>query len=1610
VSAAKPEAKDRRRRRWRTIARLAAVAGILLVAVSIAAWVWIESNAGQQRVRGWLERRGSEALGRRLDIASLQLDLLPLRVTLAGITVAGDAGADQPLLRVERLDARLDPWALWRRRISVESLEVSSPIFHWDSGTPLLPRAGTEDRGLGFSVEIHQLSVRDGAVEIDHERWDLDTALTGVGFELLADAARGADPAIFGGSIAIGGGNVRLRRFTEPGEPAGELLVRNAELSYRSDGDVVRIDGARIGIGDSLVVASGRVTGWRSVSLEVTADVDVDDVVALIGLPQSPAHAGALQLTGTLVFGEPPLAFSGTVAADSLLIAGLEASGVTASVEATRQRLVVEDIEATAFGGAVQARLEGDLQADPRVWRVEYGARSVDLARLTESGAVPGFRFVGIGDLAGELTWSSPWRQTIAGSGLFDLQLPPGTLAGLPASPGPPAGAFDVGTEAQPPAPTPPGPVPEARPAPSLPLPLEAAGLYDIEDGAIFLRSATVSLPRNRATIEGSIGAAGELALAVSIDSSDLRMLDRFFNQLRRFRGEQPVPQPLGITGGGRARVTIGGSISDPTVVGTASATGLSVANVSIGDLDGSLRLAGSALAIDNLRVRRGAGGAEGSARLRIGERLGPGPDYALDLRLQRYPVAARLTRLGAPLDAAGEASGEISLAGDYGAAPAGTITLHAEDIALNELSGLTADIRMRVDGDRWLAEELSLQGPRGQLIASGTWRRSTDAIEARIDATAVDAAIIGELLGRELGMGGALELTAQIDGVLSAPDGAAVLRWTRAEAFGVQGGSVAASAELRGGSLAVAAIGRPDPTVAAVPPPTPIAGGQPIPLPDFPASGWAATLSAELGGARPATLRAAGESSLILAALVAQGYRPGDDLEVEGAVELEGSGPLDDWQRWSGSATLTGFSLAQAGLAFEVPDPVALQLDNGILSAELPRLVTGAGNLQARVVVDLIHGTWLEGSASGSLALDLLRVFSDELDVGGNIDVSVEATGDVAGTDLAGLFNLHNVFLAGEASPWSVESIDGEVELVGGQLRLSGVSGIVAGRPFRADGLIPLAALTGDETGAPAHLELEVEDLPLTPLWQRAGALGAVLTGGATSVTVSLDGRGADWRSWRGSIDVRSLDVRLADDLSLQMAQPTSIAVGGGNLTLVEPIVMRGPGTDLQIGGTFLLDPFRLDTTITGTANLDPLNALTGNFGLAGRATVDLRISGDPPDLDYDGTVEVVSGLFSTPIMQPIDGIQATLTLQGRLIRIDRFLGTLGSAGTRSTSNVNITGEIQLREPTTHRFLLNVGIDSAQLRLQPGIRMNASADLVHEGTLERSILSGTLSVSEAQYTVRWESEADMVALTDSGASRVDHELARTVNLDLEVTAPTGVRILNNMADIELGADLQVRGTLAEPVLLGGATVLDGDITLLDHRYRFVRGSVEFQNPVRTEPSVDVLLETSIRQYLVTVAVSGSPARGDLQVTPTSSPPLSDLELIQLLTVGDAPDRTRTASDDTVTLGAVGAQATSFLTRQYLGQVERGAQRVFGVDRFRVDPAVVEGSGDPTARVTIGKQVTPDLLVTWTSVLGTSDEQLVTVEYQLTRGIRITATREEDGSLAVDFRIDHRFR
>jgi hypothetical protein len=1608
-SKAKPKPHSRKRRVLRVVLVL-----VLLATVGLAAaWVWVESAPGQERIRRWIEARGSALLDRNVRVAALDVDLVPFDAVLTGIEVEGAAGSDQPLFRADSVRVRVEPWALLSRELRLRAIDIDTPVVHWDVGgeSNLALEAGGGNR---LAVTVESLSIESGAVEINHQRWNLDTSLTAVSLRLQPVDGGSTATRQRSGTLRVGGGGLRVEANLAQGQAPGTGAIEfvEAELPFTIDNDLLRVGQARMLLGNSVIIASGEVRAWSRGEFAIGGRLDVRDLVGLSGIELSDTDAGTATLDASLTFGADPLRFAGSLSSPAIALAGIEATDFAADIDARAANLIVDNARASLFGGDIAARVDVDLSSEPRAWRLEYEASGVNLAELTKSPALPGFRFAGMGSGRGALSWRAPLADTVTGSGTFDLSLPAGTLDRLagPAAPLATEQAAAANTVADDPDPATqaPGTSLAQRVAPSLLLPVTVHAEYELTAGTLEVRNTTVSLPNTVAGVEATIRRDGLIDGSVRLESGDLRMLDRFFNQIRRFRGEQPVPRPLGIVGSGLASGTIGGSVDAPTFDGALEARSLSVGGNPVGDVDGSLRLAGAALEIIDLELRRNGGTADGEGRFRIGPRMTAGPDYSIGLRLDGFPMEVNLPRLGVPLSVAGETTGELTLTGEYGASPSGEVTLQGTAVRLNGVQDLTAEVHIRLTPEEWIAERFALGGEHGQLTASGAWRRSDDTVQARLDGVDIDASIAGDLTGTELPVSGTLQLVAQLSGPFSAPDAAATLRWTEAGAYGATLGSVASSAELRGRSLAVSAIGRSGATAPAVPPLTPTAAGgdQPIALPEIPAAGWAATLSTDLQAPRRATLRAAGESELVLALLGARGYDTGNDLDLRGTLTVAGTGEMGDWTGWNGTAVLADFALSRPDLTFSMPEPLRLALDAEILRIELPQLVSEAGNLEASAAINVAEGRWVEATASGRVSLDLLDVLTDDIEAGGALEVALRASGEVLAGEVAGGFELYDVSLGRPQWPWAAEGVNGTVLLADNSLDLVDVSGMIAGRPFAVDGAVPLAALAGDDSAGLVTLDASIDALPLSPLWAKTGRLHQLITGGEASVTLAVQGLGANWREYEGRLDVRALRVDLAD-LQLIMPQPTSLVVGGGRLDIADPIVLQGPGTDLRVSGGFLLGPFRLDAHLQGTANLDPLNAVTGTWGVAGRAEMDVGVAGDPPELSYDGTLTVTSGLINAPVLQPIENISASISLQNRRVLIEQFAGSLGSPPSGGT-NVSGNGELQLVESVPQRFLLNLEVDEALLRIQQGVRVTTSANLLLEGTFERSILSGTMNISEGEYTQRWEGEDELMTLSDTSVGGVDHPLARSMSLDLDVLAPGDLRIVNNMADVELNADLQIRGTVASPVILGSATVLDGAVMFRDQRYRFLRGSVEFQNPLRTEPSFDVSIETSIRQYLVTLNLSGSPARGDVNATFVSSPPLSDLQLIQLLTLGDAPEQTLRSDEDT--LGAVGAQATSFLTRQYLSQVERGAQRVFGIDRFRVEPSVVSGSGDPTARVTIGKQVTPDLWVSWTTVLGTTDEQLVTLDYQLTRGIRLTATREEDGSIGVDIRFDHRFR
>ena len=79
-----------------------------------------------------------------------------------------------------------------------------------------------------------------------------------------------------------------------------------------------------------------------------------------------------------------------------------------------------------------------------------------------------------------------------------------------------------------------------------------------------------------------------------------------------------------------------------------------------------------------------------------------------------------------------------------------------------------------------------------------------------------------------------------------------------------------------------------------------------------------------------------------------------------------------------------------------------------------------------------------------------------------------------------------------------------------------------------------------------------------------------------------------------------------------------------------------------------------------------------------------------------------------------------------------------------------------------------------------------------------------------------------------------------------------------------------------------------------------------------------------------------------------------------------------------------------------------------GLDRFQIDP-VFSGSQLTDIRSTVGKQITPELLVTYSQSLNSDKESVVQLEWRLANSITLQALRDENGVYSINVRRRQRF-
>ena len=95
------------------------------------------------------------------------------------------------------------------------------------------------------------------------------------------------------------------------------------------------------------------------------------------------------------------------------------------------------------------------------------------------------------------------------------------------------------------------------------------------------------------------------------------------------------------------------------------------------------------------------------------------------------------------------------------------------------------------------------------------------------------------------------------------------------------------------------------------------------------------------------------------------------------------------------------------------------------------------------------------------------------------------------------------------------------------------------------------------------------------------------------------------------------------------------------------------------------------------------------------------------------------------------------------------------------------------------------------------------------------------------------------------------------IRLDLHVQTTPELQMQTSVIRLQGAADLRVRGSVAKPILLGRADVFEGEAYFNGTKYRLERGGVSFSNAAVTTPFLDIEAVTRVRDYDVTLSLTG---------------------------------------------------------------------------------------------------------------------------------------------------------
>jgi translocation and assembly module TamB len=486
------------------------------------------------------------------------------------------------------------------------------------------------------------------------------------------------------------------------------------------------------------------------------------------------------------------------------------------------------------------------------------------------------------------------------------------------------------------------------------------------------------------------------------------------------------------------------------------------------------------------------------------------------------------------------------------------------------------------------------------------------------------------------------------------------------------------------------------------------------------------------------------------------------------------------------------------------------------------------------------------------------------------------------------------------------------------------------------------------------------------------------------------------------GAAELSDFDVKL-QGVELKAAEPLRVSLKDGMATL-EQVHIVGEDTNMQASGTVqafgATDPAggRLDVRASGSVSVAVAHTFAPDILSSGKVEFTVAAGGRTGKPSLTGRVkfdQVNAAMEGIP--NGLSSLNGTLVFNEDRLEVENLTAMTGGGQLKIGGFLTYRGGI-------YADLTATG-DVVRVRLA-GLSATGNTSLRLQGGPESLLLSGNVLVT--RFGVGPEVDfASFAAAGGVGTPPDPNAASNKVRLDVHVTSSPQLDFQNSYAKLAGTADLTVRGTVAEPTILGRIQISDGSATFAGTKYELQRGDIYFSNPVRIDPTIDVNATARVETYDITVGLQGT--MSNLKAAYRSDPPLSEADIFALLALGRTQEEAQLYQEQEVQAGANPTNST--LLGGALNQtVSNRIGRLFGGGSVKIDPAFVGTLGNSAARITVQQQVSRQLSVTFATNVNYTAQQLMQAQYDLTPNESIVVTKDESGVYSVVFKIRKRYK